>query len=312
MNPSPETPASKPSVEALLRLKRAERPDEAFWADFEIGMRQKQLAAIIEPKPWWLGAALALRRFSVPALVVSSGAAALLAFTVVRNGSPLSDAGFTTAAVSVPAVTDAKDASVVAAPSIASSVLSVVLHPLEEVVPVISENDAPVLMAVVEPTASSVLVELLPEVLESESPALVANTDLPTSVVEAAPASPELFEVTARNFASVSWQNERVTVEDGDFADLASIPMATYAFNPSVVGALIEPEEVVIPAAVAPAPGSRFERLLADDASKVAANSNGSLAQVRDRVLHHLGRDEELYASVSRLGVGGDRLSLRF
>lgn len=41
------------TVEDLLRLKRAERPPEAFWADFDRGLRAKQLAALLPRRPWW-------------------------------------------------------------------------------------------------------------------------------------------------------------------------------------------------------------------------------------------------------------------
>ena len=43
------------SVEDLLRLKRAERPPDSFWADFDRQLRAKQLAALVEKRPWWQG-----------------------------------------------------------------------------------------------------------------------------------------------------------------------------------------------------------------------------------------------------------------
>jgi len=43
----------KVSLEDLLRLKRAERPESAFWDRFEQELRTKQLAAIVEKRPWW-------------------------------------------------------------------------------------------------------------------------------------------------------------------------------------------------------------------------------------------------------------------
>ena len=47
-------PSQRPvSLEDLLRLKRAERPPEAFWADFARGLREKQLAALLRSRPWW-------------------------------------------------------------------------------------------------------------------------------------------------------------------------------------------------------------------------------------------------------------------
>jgi hypothetical protein len=67
------------SLEDLLRLKRAERPPAEFWDQFERGLRTKQLAAIVEPRPWWapfirMGARLS--RYQLPV-----GATAILAIT---------------------------------------------------------------------------------------------------------------------------------------------------------------------------------------------------------------------------------------
>jgi hypothetical protein len=43
----------KITVEALIRLKRAERPPAEFWATFESQIRTKQLSAIVGRRPWW-------------------------------------------------------------------------------------------------------------------------------------------------------------------------------------------------------------------------------------------------------------------
>ena len=306
MNQSSESSSSsKINLDSLLRLKRAERPDDAFWSDFEVGMRQKQLAAIIEPKPWWLGVSLGLRRFSFPALVVTSGAAALLAFAVIRSGSPVEDAGLTVAAVSagVPAMENIPAASLV------SAALPVALDTLAEIAPVGVKEAAAVQLAGLAPIASAESGEALPEARKIESAVLVESVEVPAAFLVA-------LEVSGREFADVSWGSERVSLQNGVFLSAASVQPSDFTFKPSLVGGLSVvagvAEEVQMPAAVAAATGSCFERLLSSDVPKVAVNANDTLAQVRDRVLHHLGRDEDLYASVSRLGVGGDRLSLRF
>jgi hypothetical protein len=48
-----------------------------------------------------------------------------------------------------------------------------------------------------------------------------------------------------------------------------------------------------------------------EDTEALAADDR-SLAQVRDRVVHRLADGDELYASITRVGVSGDRLSLKF
>ncbi len=58
------------TVEDLLRLKRAERPAAEFWSQFDDALRAKQLAAIVERRPWWRiefrGVAAGLARLRVP------------------------------------------------------------------------------------------------------------------------------------------------------------------------------------------------------------------------------------------------------
>lgn len=74
------------TVEDLLRLKRAERPSPEFWARFESELRAKQLAAIVEKRPWWQSfslAGLARHRLSLGATAVL----ALSVFSVVEYRS---------------------------------------------------------------------------------------------------------------------------------------------------------------------------------------------------------------------------------
>src|SRR5262245_54731386 len=69
----------KITVEDLLRLKRTERPSPEFWSGFERELRQKQLAALVEQRPWWRDLPQLLsRRAYLPV-----GATAILAFTFV-------------------------------------------------------------------------------------------------------------------------------------------------------------------------------------------------------------------------------------
>ncbi|AOS44627.1 hypothetical protein Verru16b_01693 [Lacunisphaera limnophila] len=78
---------SKPTLEELLRLKRAERPSAEFWNRFETELRQKQLTALVEKRRWWHDLPVLLnRRVYVPA-----GAAAVVAFSLVtvRYTAPL-------------------------------------------------------------------------------------------------------------------------------------------------------------------------------------------------------------------------------
>lgn len=84
MSPPPEQrPASRPTLEDLLQLKRNERPPSEFWDSFNRGLREKQLAALVhQPRGWERLRPLFSRalRWSVPV-----GAAAIATFGVVRH-----------------------------------------------------------------------------------------------------------------------------------------------------------------------------------------------------------------------------------
>lgn len=75
------------TIEDLLQLKRAERPSQEFWVRFEGELRQKQLAALLERRPWWQSAAhlFAGRRIFVP---VGAAAALALALGSMRYFAP--------------------------------------------------------------------------------------------------------------------------------------------------------------------------------------------------------------------------------
>lgn len=80
------------TLEDLLRLKRTERPSAEFWTQFDRELRAKQLAALVEKRPWWSAVPRAfagLSRYHVPI-----GATAILALTIVsvrefRSVSPV-------------------------------------------------------------------------------------------------------------------------------------------------------------------------------------------------------------------------------
>jgi hypothetical protein len=69
------------TLEDLLRLKRAERPPTEFWSQFDHELRAKQLAALVEKRPWWRtlpNVFGGLSRYHLPL-----GATAILALTVL-------------------------------------------------------------------------------------------------------------------------------------------------------------------------------------------------------------------------------------
>lgn len=45
-------PSRKVSLEQLIQLKRTERPERAFWDDFDREFHRRQLAALVTVEPW--------------------------------------------------------------------------------------------------------------------------------------------------------------------------------------------------------------------------------------------------------------------
>ena len=82
------TPPTKVTLEDLLHLKRAERPAPEFWSEFERELRQKQLAALVVRKSWWLELSGAYSRFGRLRLPLGAAAVLALSFLTVRYYGP--------------------------------------------------------------------------------------------------------------------------------------------------------------------------------------------------------------------------------
>ncbi len=85
-----QVPERKPiTVEDLLRVKRAERPDAEFWATWQRETRSKLKITMGEKRPWWRSSLprvwIAVARWHVP---VGATALAVLAFFSVREYQP--------------------------------------------------------------------------------------------------------------------------------------------------------------------------------------------------------------------------------
>jgi len=81
----PDNDQPKVTLEQLLRVKRAEKPSPEFWAQFERELHVKQLAAIVEPRPWWapfIRVGTRLARYQMP---VGAAAVVALALLTVRQ-----------------------------------------------------------------------------------------------------------------------------------------------------------------------------------------------------------------------------------
>lgn len=93
MGTAPHQPPSRPTLEELLRFKRAERPAPEFWAEFDRGLRQKQLAALMKRPQGWAR----VRPVFVRSLRWIAPATAAVAVALVVVQMPLSTASRKTA-----------------------------------------------------------------------------------------------------------------------------------------------------------------------------------------------------------------------
>ncbi len=180
----------KVTVEDLLRLKRAERPDAEFWTKFERELRGKQLTALIEKRSWWQDLPqLLVRRAYLPV-----GATAILAFTLVsvKFYAPAQLAQAESAPMGAPAPAGRE----VAAPAVAVSS------------PLVNRSDA---------TASAV---------EEVSPVAVstASSPAPTEVVELMPllVAPPTVEKPSDRLLAANLNRAESTDNDFGTADLGS------------------------------------------------------------------------------------------
>ncbi|MBL9201970.1 MAG: hypothetical protein JNL39_15775 [Opitutaceae bacterium] len=93
------------SIDDLLRLKRAERPPQGFWTEFDRQLRAKQLAALVEKRPWWQtmpSLAVLWPRVRVPLGVATVVGLGILSFQSDRI--PVTEMAPTVAETSQPAI----------------------------------------------------------------------------------------------------------------------------------------------------------------------------------------------------------------
>jgi hypothetical protein len=185
----------KPTIEDLLRLKRAERPTEDFWTRFDAELRAKQLAALVQKPTWSDVLRVRLARFALP---IGMAAACIMSGVVWLQTRPVPSV---VAVVPAPAaqlaaiVTDTPVSSISVAqiavmlepdgPALASSVPapSVVVHEAAQVASQTTSEATPSSTsdAIVPPiTFTAGTVVELPPVNESTFAAVVMPIAAPT------------------------------------------------------------------------------------------------------------------------------------
>jgi len=280
-----ESPRRSPvTLEQLLRLKRAERPPAAFWSEFDQAMRAKQLAAIVEPRPWWapfikVGSRVA--RYQLP--VGATAVLALSVLTVSQYRPPVSES------VYVPSVAHAVQQNVEAVAA------QMTAQPAEQRVAAV-ENDAvlrdtPALAAAetvarVNEPLSGQISQLVSMVSGSRS-AVMANSELSPSARSIAA---NLAAIKASEPELARWIDRAPGFETQTLA---------------VQSAPVEPLTQVSTSG----DSTRVRRLLASSLPASLPASDAASQRNVGRVGRSLS-DERLYDRVSRFDVEGERLAI--
>jgi hypothetical protein len=198
----------KVTIEDLIRLKRDERPEAAFWVNFDHELRQKQLTALLKKRAWWQELPqLLMRRAYLPV-----GATAILAFTFVsvKYYGPTQVAALVSAPV--------QQSQVAADPVVANQAVS---SPLA--------NRSPIITAVLEASPTAVTDSTgLPEAIElmpRQSRAVATETPS-AQTIAANLASFELTEPELVNSVRGSRLSPAARIQSVDLvvSELASVP----------------------------------------------------------------------------------------
>ncbi len=277
------------TLEDLLRLKRAERPPAEFWSQFERELRAKQLAALVVKRPWWrtlpARAFAGLSRYHLPL-----GATAVLAITFlsVREYQTVTPGG-------------------VALPVLGDEVIETSTPFVGSTASVGGLAESPYLADEVEPVA----------VANELAPSASREADLPTeSGVQAfsamavltgrvddigREASPSARSI-ANNFAAVQ-------SAESPFGGRSFLGSTVHGFESRVMPAR---QPVVDPLAQMKAPSDVRRARYLGTALPASAGAKAATARSSERLASRIA-DERLYETgPSRLGVGGDRLMVKF
>jgi hypothetical protein len=262
----------KITIESLIRLKRAERPAPEFWLNFDRELRQKQLAALVEKRPWWQN----LPRFFVRKVYLPVGATAILTFTLVsvRYYAPSQVAQAGSAVALTAASSQTPDSKLISSTLVSSPLVNRV----EQLTP-----EAPVEIlsnSLVEPSARNSPADVV-------SPAYVEHSDSPSA------------RSIAANLAHVE-QSE---------PELLNAVLGTRFGSPARGQATLS--ATVVELASLTTGSARRTRLVAHYNDHQVNSEPATSDSVRERLSHRLA-DADFNDRFSRIGLKGDQVSLKF
>jgi len=279
------------SLEDILRLKRAERPPAEFWEQFDRELRAKQLAALVEKRPWWqfLPHVFAgLRRYHLPL-----GATAVLAITFVSIRE-FQSAGNPAATAPSRAIAAVSQRAGVAGATVAAA-----------------DTNA----ARLAPVAA---------LASADENASAAPADSATDVFARADAAPAEFAGTIPLFGAGSQSPATLTNTPSaraiaaNFAAAQAAPIVTRAallvrpanFETRAMPASRTPVEPL--AQITPPAESRRARLLAAIVSTTSYNTEAPFRNGERLASRVSQAQERLYDEVHRFGASGNSLSMKF
>lgn len=262
------------TLEDLLRIKRAEQPPAEFWTQFEQEMRAKQLAAIVAPRPWWAPFIRVGSRVSHLQLPVGAAAILAVSFITVREYRTPELNSIYVPSVAVTETT-AESGADVFWQSTSSPQGSLAILP------------------------ASAPLEIGSDVSEGYSDAILGNE---------APEREQTSSLTALT-------REPSPSERYIAANLAAAQAADPGLMDDVFGSSLRHAQSRMPMrdplTQVMAPGeSRRSRLLAT-ALPVSSNAGEITVAVSDRVSRSL-TEERMHDSISRVGLKGDRVAIKF
>jgi hypothetical protein len=268
------------ALEDLLRLKRTERPPAEFWTQFDRELRAKQLAAIVEKRPWWRRAPSVFSGF--PRYHLPLGATAVLAITVLmvreyrRPATPaavgptlnsVATGAIPSAIATLPAhMADLSLSAVEAAPAVSVSVLDL--------------PDSTAASNELSPVAASVSADQSAE--NSERELTPTARFIATNLALAKATEPGVAQSMlggARGF------------------ETRAVPTRSRTIDP--LAQMISPSD------------ARRSRLLAASAVAAVSMNNAQPARTTEVRARRLS-DEQLYDTVSRFGAKGNSLLVKF
>lgn len=289
---------SKITIEDLLRLKRAERPDPEFWNEFEQELRAKQLAAIMVRRPWWLSfqRPFTLARFSRLRVPAGAAAALILAFVVAREYAPsfervrAGNSGFDAGSAGVPPSLvesrglNAQTDEIRSTTALSQSALAVAAIPGRSAQRVQDSSEP-------RPVGPGGLLAMIPWAGQP-SGALDLAEPMPLGNLPNVDFVRLVTIDRAHDFQGTVELDPVVMPGHQPAAELASMPAPSVAASPREL---------------------RRNRILSNLvlADNTAEIDVSRLNQVREVVGDALD-DDRIYDSVRRVGMGGDRLTLKF